>query len=275
MLAKTDLSSTSDSNRMGLLLVIVVIIPFTFGECSISSLSADVIKEPQRCSNSCSNVSLACSEEEDGCPPGMFCNNGSCECGVYPNKFISCNGTSSSVLRYNCVTFDKSKNLTVVGSCMHSMKTDKFRHNYSGDVLYHQLPKNVNELDDIMCAPLNRTGLQCGRCQPGLYPLAYSFSMACVPCPNAHWNWFRYIMAVYLPLTLFYGVILFFKLNITSSHLFAVVYYCQTLSMPVILRSIYFQIHDDTPSSFQLTVNTFVSLYGIWNLDFFRTSVLE
>ncbi len=45
----------------------------------------------------------------------------------------------------------------------------------------------------------------------------------------------------------------------------------QTLSMPMILRSLYFPLHDDTPSSFQLTVNTlFCFPLWIWNLDFFR-----
>ena len=150
------------------------------------------------------------------------------------------------------------------------MKTTNFKRNFSGDTLYHQLPRSVYDLNNLMCASLNRTGLQCGSCQPDLYPLAYSFNIACVPCPEVHWNWFKYIMVAYLPLTFFYVIIVFFKVNITSSHLFAVVYYCQTLAMPMILRSMYFQLHEDTTSSFQLTTNLFVSLYGIWNLDFFR-----
>ena len=227
--------------------------------------SANIAQElPHYCLDSCS---LACSME-DVCPPGMFCKNGSCRCGVYPSKFLSCNGTGSSVLRYNCVTFDQSKNLTVVGSCLHSMKRTYFRHNFSGDTLYHQLPNSVYGLDDLMCGSLNRTGLQCGSCQPDHYPLAYSFNMACVPCPDTRRNWFKYVMAAYFPLTVFCVIILFFKVNITSSHLFAVVYYCQTLSTPMILRSMYFQFHEDTSTSYQLIANLSPSMgYGTWTFS--------
>ena len=36
------------------------------------------------------NISLTCSEDqEDACPPGLFCEGGQCECGVYPN-YVYC-----------------------------------------------------------------------------------------------------------------------------------------------------------------------------------------
>ena len=229
-------------------------------------------EEAKQHSHSCSMI--YCSKENGNieCPPGMFCENGSCVCGaVYPNRLISCNGISSSVLRFNCVTFDSTRNLTVVGSCIHSLKSVHFARYYAGDDLYHQLPSSVYELDDFMCGPQNRTGLQCGSCQPGLYPLAYSYSLACVPCSdNDSWNWLKYVLAAYLPLTFFYVIMLFFKVNITSSHLFAVVYYCQTLTSPGIIRDINSQAQVDAPLSLQVLINVFFSLYGIWNLDFFR-----
>lgn len=192
-----------------------------------SPLLADV-EQMSQCSDSCSSGPIPCSETHaDTCPPGLFCKKGHCECGTYPDKMISCNGTSSMVLRYNCVTFDESKGVTLVGNCVHIMNNTSFNKNYSGDTLYHQLPSNVHRLDDTVCKSLNRTGIQCGECLPHHYPLAYSFKMNCIPCPHAHWNWLKYITAAYLPLTLFCILILFFKVNVTSSHLFAVVYYCR------------------------------------------------
>ena len=176
---------------------------------------------------------LTCSEN-NYCPPGLFCKEGHCECGkVYPNNLIHCNGTRSFVLKYTCVTFHEDTQLTSVGVCIRAMNRTKSRGDLASDTTYHLLPGNVSQLDDMMCRPFNRTGTICGRCLPGHYPLAYSFNMNCIPCPHAHWNWFRYIMAAYLPLTLFYILILFFKINTTTSHLFAVVYCCQTLTMPI------------------------------------------
>jgi hypothetical protein len=94
--------------------------------------------------------------------------------------------------------------------------------------------------------------------------------MTCIRCPNARWNWVWYIMAAYLPLTLFYFVILLFKVNITSSHLFAAVYYCQTMSMPLLMRIIFSIVGQQVSSSFLTAAKVCFSLYGIWNLDFFR-----
>ena len=219
---------------------------------------------------------LTCSE--NNCPPGLFCKEGHCECGkVYPSNLIHCNGSRSFVLKYTCVTFHEDTQLTSIGACIRALNRTKSRGNLASDTIYHLLPGNVSQLDDMMCRPLNKTGTLCGRCLPDHYSLAYSFNMTCIPCPHACWNWFRYIMAAYLPLTLFYLLILFFKINTTTSHLFAVVYCCQTMTMPVNMRSIFNEVEHDTNShSFMVIVTKLMySLYGIWNLDFFRPFYLD
>ena len=218
------------------------------------------------------SVALSCSSVyKDSCPPGLFCRKGHCECGkVYPENFISCNGTRSSLFNYYCLTFDEDTKLTFVGQCIRALNRTKSRGNLASDTLYHLLPGNVSQLDARMCRPLNKTGTLCGRCLPDHYPLTYSFNMTCIPCPHAHWNWFRYIMAAYLPLTLLCIAVLFFKINTTSSHLFAVVYYCQTITMPLQIRNVFIEINGDTNLSYLTAAKFFFSLYGIWNLDFFR-----
>ena len=78
-------------------------------------------------------------------------------------------------------------------------------------------------------------------------------------------------MAAYLPLTLFYVVILFFKINVTSSYFLAVIVYCQSLSLPFFSRLIMNVIvYNTNLSSFITACKIFLSIYGIWNLDFFR-----
>ena len=206
------------------------------------------------------NVSLMCSET-DICPPGLFCEEGACQCAdVYPFNSISCNGTASSLLDCHCATWDRDRNVTLTGACAYNCFEE-----------FH-FPQEIDKLNDKMCKPLNRTGVLCGRCLPDHYPLAYSFNLTCILCPHVGWNWFRYMMAAYLPLTLFYVVILFFKINVTSSNLLAVVVYCQTLSSPAISRIIMNHVVYNTnlPLSFIIAGKIFFLLYGIWNLDFFR-----
>ena len=210
------------------------------------------------------NKSLTCSEDqEDACPPGLFCEGGQCECGVYPNYIVSCNNTTSSVLQCNCATFNEEKKLVLAGACFYGCRGQANKN------VYHPLPKTGKALNDVMCKSLKRTGTLCGRCLPDHYPLAYSFNMTCILCPHANRNWWRYIIAAYLPLTLFYIIILFFKINIISSHLFGIVVVSQIATVPAVSR---ITLNTDlyAGSSYLLLAKLFLSLHGIWNLDFFR-----
>ena len=83
-----------------------------------------------------------------------------------------------SVLNSYCLTIDEKTNLEA-GQCLYNYNT------YQG--IYNNFPRNKCELKDFMCSnksELHRTGTQCGECQDGYYPLAYSYDMTCVQCPN-------------------------------------------------------------------------------------------
>ena len=209
---------------------------------------------------------------DDACPPGLFCQGGYCSCGRYPNRILTCNGTNTFILRRNCVTYDKGQGLVSAGNCIR-------RHNKTtpgpGDDIYHLLPQKRTELDENMCKPLMRTGTLCGKCRSRYYPLAYSYNMNCILCPNVRWNWVKYIMAAYLPLTFLYIVIVFFKVNTTSSHLFPVVFFCQSVSAPLLLRMLFSIFDGQTNPFYFAAINSVFSLYGIWNLDFFRLFYTE
>ena len=225
---------------------------------------ADNSPEHATLSGNCPNASLTCSDKKGvSCPPGLFCKEGLCECGVYPYKIVRCNGTLAFIQKSDCATYSEDRNLTLAGSCISVL------WNVS-NVLYHPLPRTTNQLNGIMCNSTNRTGALCGRCLPDHYPSAYSYKMTCIPCPHARWNWFRYIMAAYLPLTIFYIVILFFKVNITSSYTYAVVYFCQSITAPIVARIIFIEIVSNTNNHFILFSKILFSLFGIWNLDFSR-----
>ena len=211
------------------------------------------------------NFSIPCSEAGDLCPPGLFCVDGHCKCGVYPKYIMKCNGTNAMLLIGYCATFNQDLNITSVGECLQiSRNINNLKE------IYHALPTNIQELNEDSCSQYNRTGTLCGKCLPDQYPLAYSYDMSCIPCPHARWNWLRYIMAAYIPLTLFFLLIAFFKINITSSHLFSVVFFCQTIAMPFILRRFSLEISDLTSVSYYITARVFFSFYCVWNLDFFR-----
>lgn len=259
-------------------LLFVALAVLTLAESSdeVGSVPQRSTEETAQCSAdtcACTNGSVTCSDGDgDTCPPALFCKDGHCECagGHYPNDIILCNGTRSFVLKSYCATFDETQNVTVVGICLSQFKQ---RHNRTVNedlyyTRYNLLPENVSDLDYEVCDSLSRTGVQCGQCKEDHFPLVYSVYLNCVCCPNVRWNWLWYVLAAYLPLTILYLIILFFKVNTTSSYLFAVGYYCQTVSMPFQLRILFRSI--DTNSFYSTGAKIVFSIYGIWNLDFFR-----
>ena len=203
----------------------------------------------------------------DICPSGLFCFESQCECRRFPHDLVKCeknkNCTAISLLVYNtyCVTFDEQEEVVLFGSCVYSIFTNSaFKH-----VPYYSIqPGQLNHF----CAAMNKMGALCGTCQPGHYPLAYSLNMTCVPCPQVRWNWLKYIMAAYLPLTLFYFIIFFFKVNTMFGHIHVAICVCQAISFPAMIRLILSYLERSAYKT--IPAKIILSLYGIWNLDFFR-----
>ena len=201
------------------------------------------------------------------CPPGLFCNNRTCKCAHYPYPYdiIKCDeekGTSA-ILDCYCATFDDSKNITEIGACIYNCD-----NNMSGiDNVYNSLTQN----DSIMtCSSFNRAGALCGQCLPEYYPLAYSFNLTCIKCPHVGWNWGRYIMTAYLPLTLFCFFVLFFEINAVTSHLHPVIWCSQTISLSAMSRMLFLHTSLQKYPIFMMIIKIVFSFYGVWNFDFFR-----
>ncbi len=203
------------------------------------------------------------------CPPALFCDDesGVCQCGLYPHKILLCIESVPFVLNCNCVTFDCVRNLTLAGSCLYTCGNAV--NASSSHAFYTQLQDSYKRSSEV-CSNMSRTGALCGRCKQGYYPLAYSYNMTCVRYSKEHWNWLFYIMAAYLPLTLFYFVILLLNINISSSYLYAIITHCQVISLPVMLRILLRDIAANSNESFVTGAKVLFSVYGIWNLDFFR-----
>ena len=214
----------------------------------------------QSSSSSCSNAVE--------CSLGLFCTNETCKCGHYhyPRNIIRCNEDkrTSAVLDCYCATFNENQNVTEVGACFYNCFNFRTK---SVDSIYHQLSGYAEQRNPI-CMLFNRTGTLCGRCLPEHYPLAYSFNLTCIKCPHVGWNWGRYLMAAYLPLTLFYFFIVFFRINVLISHWHPVIWYSQAISIPALSRIILAAVQ--SRSSYVFLTKLLLSLYGIWNLDFFR-----
>ena len=169
----------------------------------------------------------------------------------------------------HCVTYDNVTKETQVGPCYYNCMNTAHKTLY--DRVYHPLPKNPTELTAKTCGRFNRTGTLCGQCAPGLSPFVLSYNLSCVECPDGNKNWWKFILAGFVPLTFFYMFIVVFNINITSSRLNGVVLFSQVITMPALARILVLTFK--TRPNFLRVLKIAFPLYSFWNLDFFRTLI--
>ena len=180
--------------------------------------------------NHCSNDST--------CPTWFTCNaEKQCHCDSGHPAAILCDNEAqlSAILNYNCITYDSESKFTYVGACFYNFQVN--RSSSKLNFFIQELPKNPETLiNNSVCESFHRTGLLCGDCEEGYSPLVHSYNLSCVECPDGHKNWWKFILAGFVPLTVFYFFILVFNINATSSRLHGVVWYDQFMSTPMFVR---------------------------------------
>ena len=198
--------------------------------------------------------------------PGDYCSNGTCKCGHIPEDILQCHLNKSSTISHcYCVTFDETTGLTSAGNCIYTCGTGKRR---GSNNLHHTLP-NKTHSNDFFCGPFSRTGTLCGKCQDGLYPLVYSLDMKCVECPDGKSNWWKLVLAVFLPSTVFFFIVLFFNINVTSSDFHGFIWYTHGIAIPPLARVLLVTIRRNH-TVFEAS-RWVIAMYGMWTLDFLRS----
>ena len=191
----------------------------------------------------------------------------SCECGDDVGGVVHCETATEelSVLDCHCLTLDytaQGQPLPVAGSCIFNCANVTVI-----DIMYHSAPTD--------CASLNRQGTLCGQCMDGYAVPVYSYDLKCIKCNSELQNWGQYILFAFLPLTIFIVIILVCRINVLSPKLYIFVLAAHSISDPIILRIILYMLFiTKTGLLASILVRTIITLYGIWNLDFFRGAIL-
>ena len=205
------------------------------------------------------------------CPTWFICDsNNKCQCGNEHHKKVVCDvdNLSSAVLDCNCVTYDENTGSTFLGACFYNCENSNKNNE---EPLYKKLPKNPKLLlNESVCTYFHRTGLLCGDCEDGHSPLVLSYNLSCVKCPDGHKNWWKFILVAFVPLTFFYVFIILFNINVTSSRLHGVVYFCQAISNQAYMRIVLSALR--MSNNWLLTpVKIYLIFCSFWNLDLLRS----
>ena len=206
--------------------------------------------------------------QDHQCPPWFFYNTATqrCECFRSPSidNIVICT-EQGALLRYgNCMTYEKGIG-TFVGPCQ-SFEIDG--HNISESFpRFITLPDNVSELNDYMCGPMNRKGLVCSECVEGFGPSVTSFGFSCSKCTDSGYGMVVYLFLQFVPITIFYLIILIFRVGLTSSPFTAFVLFSQ-FTVAAVVSGFGSYSFEGNPEVYGLII--VITFYGFWNLDFFR-----
>lgn len=200
---------------------------------------------------------------EEQCPVWTMYNSSdtSCQCGDSLGGVVNCDKKTLqiSMLFCYCMTYHEHRNETTVGWCL------LMCHNTN--LLSSTSHVHTSQLNHKICGPFNRKGQLCGNCTEDHGLPVYSYSMECVQCTESDLkkNLLKYIAVAFLPLTVFYFLVIIFKISITSGNMVGYILTCQIMTSPMLSRAMYGVTHFTDAS------HVVMSCFSVWNLDFFRS----
>ena len=212
------------------------------------------------------------------CPPGYYAkrygkrNGHKCTCDQNFRNIILCSRESlSAKIMYKwCMTYDKQLKEAVIGTWIYYIQLK--RQHYSG---YTELPKYLDHLDKQFCEPLDRTGRLCGQCRNGTSVSVSSILFECVACNYSDFPWhlILYLIVELVPVTVFFLIVIFFNISITTGPATSFVFFSQMITLPMEVYHFQDIFKTVLGSSGKILLNILIVPYSIWNLDFFRTII--
>ena len=154
---------------------------------------------------------------------GSKCQQILCSESKYDCTEIVCSQNGPTLHYSYCVTYSEDTNLLSMSTCRY-FESRGYNITAAQSVL---LPRNLSQLNDYMCGPLNRKGLVCSECADGFGPSVTSFKHKCVNCTDA---WYRvplFLILEFAPMTVLYIIVLVFQVSVTSPPIPCFIMYAQ------------------------------------------------
>ena len=146
---------------------------------------------------------------------------------------------------------------------------------------YYRVPyvENHTKFNQMMCnseihgVELHRKASSrlCGKCDHGYGLAVYSYQFSkCIPCQTKDYHVPAYLVVAFLPLTLFYLLVIVLRIRATSGDMNSFVFFSQVVTTPLHMRLFVNAIQARHYRNNVTYLKVIYSFYGIWNLDFFR-----
>ena len=201
------------------------------------------------------------------CPPWFYFNydKSRCECPSFIPWGIRC---SQSKLKIEvadgyCVSF--IHNRSYAGNCLYA-HTGNFT-----DRAFSEAPCDPDRLNDYMCGNYNRKGLLCGQCIYGYGPAAFSLEMKCVDCSmlSSGGAFILYLALEFIPITLFFIVVMITRLDVTAGPMLGYVIFCQSYVFGIETKPfLVSHIFHHASGIYKILMHISLALSNVWLLRF-------
>ena len=172
-----------------------------------------------------------------------------------------------------CATYSDHTKLVSILACPF-LPTNSYNYAIPGYIL---LPKNLSQLNDYMCGPLNRKGLVCSECADGFGPSVTSFGYRCANCTDVTYGVPLFLFIKLIPITILYLIILVFQISVTSPPMPCLIMFSQYIL--IVFDPIFMMVTDHKQILFtddwklRLDIKIIFSLYQLMNLDLVQNSI--
>ena len=203
------------------------------------------------------------------CPPGFVLQatsieqgTPSCKCKSGFNGGVFCDGNGTALLRrgYWIGQVNGDDEHYVVGQTAYTHSAS-----FSGT----SLPKNDNSsiLDDLVCGPMHRKGVLCGKCKDGFTPSLHGYTLnPCVQCdPHNSYGWMLVVVLELVPVTIFLVIVLIFNISVTSGPMNFFVFFAQVITSSFSATADGYIVEESM--FFKMLSNIYNTLYSVWQLD--------
>ena len=119
--------------------------------------------------------------------------------------------------------------------------------------------------------PLTEQGQLCGVCKIGYGP-ALLTNYECAACSTKNYGWALYLLLEFLPITVFYLVIVTFQVSATSGPLNVFIFSAQVIAYSLYNNTSLSIAYGSQPW-FQAMQKILLTFYDVWNLEFFHSVI--
>ena len=213
-------------------------------------------------------------QQQRDCPMWFYFDSETQSCRCLSYYGARCFDNKAYLFAGFCATYDEETDVIFLSVCPYH----GFVYSQHDIDWYIQLPDNISTLNDYMCSQLNRKGRVCSECMDGYGHSVTSIGFQYFECSNCSNAWYGiplYLLLEFVPITLFYLVILILQVNITSAPMTCYILYSQLTVVAYDsvyggddpkVRDVLLLVgkHSELWFSFVMTV------YDVWNLRFLR-----